>query len=482
MPPCCIKSIRIYGKVKLTMGRFLDNKKPLKYDADVIVIGSGSGGSVALQTLASHGLKVILVEQDKLGGDCANSSCIPTKALLQTASTIKTIQASARFGVKDPKYSVNLEDVKHWVNKAIRSTGVNNVDNYSGQNIGVVKGHAHFISPYTISVGLKRLSAKKFIVASGASLHTPDISGLEDVKYLTYKNVLDIKKIPNSVAIIGGGSVGYEYAQIFEAFGSKVHIFEAKNHLLPDNDSEVGDLAESVLSSSGVRVHTLSNVTALKKSAKSIIVEHKNHGQTHKISVDTVMLATGNEPNVDIGLENARVTYSDDGIKVNALMQTNQKHIFAIGDVTGANNSASSSIKQGQIAAHNIIHRKKHKFSSNRAVPHVTFGEPEIATVGITEHQMRLTGRMYQSSIAPIGIVGRSYTSDYQSGFVKIIASHTGIILGASIVAPHAGELISELSIAVQNHIKACDISNTIHPFSTWSEATRVAASKIYCI
>jgi dihydrolipoamide dehydrogenase len=457
--------------------------KPTKYDADVMIVGSGAGGTIAAHTLSENGQKVILVEQAKLGGDCINYSCIPTKALLSSIELIKNIEHSTKLGIANAKYDFNFEQLKRWANKSIAATGVNSPQAYANNNLKIVNGHAHFLDQYTVSVGLKKLSAKKFIIATGANQSLPkEIVGLDKAEPITYKDMLNIKKLPESIAIIGGGSHGYEYAQIFSVLGVKVHLFEIKNHLLPEYDSEVGDLSESVLAKYGVRVHTLSKVTAVKKLQNSLIIEHKNHGQTHKIAVNSIMLATGSSPNTDLGLENCQITYSLDGIKVNSLMQTNQKHIFAIGDVTGNSLNAGTAIKQGQIAAHNILHkRKKNKFSS-RSVPHVTFGLPEIAAVGINEHKIKLTGLPYQTSIAPIGLVGRSITSNYQDGFVKIVASHNGVILGATIVAPHAGELISELSLAVEKHLKACDISNLVHPFSTWSEAVRVAASKVQCI
>ena len=180
-------------------------------------------------------------------------------------------------------------------------------------------------------------------------------------------------------------------------------------------------------------------------------------------------------------MENASVTYSDEGIRVNKQLQTSQKHIFAIGDANGTNHSASSAIRQGLVAAHNIAHRKKVSFESH-AVPRVSYGLPEVVVVGKTEREMKLTGLPYQTSIAPLGIIGRSHTSAYASGFVKIVASHTGVIIGASIISPQASEFASELTFAIQHHRRACDISNTIHPFSSWSDAVRVAASKIYCI
>ncbi len=457
--------------------------KPHKFSADVIVIGSGAGGSIVAQTLAQAGKRVIVVEESAVGGDCANYSCIPTKALLDTATTARMFEHASQFGIHTGKVTVEYEAVRHWALKAVDATGVTVApDNvFSSSLIEVVKGRAHFIDANTISVALTRYTAPHFVIASGASPRVPAIDGLLDYPYVTYRSFLTQKKLPKSVAIIGGGATGYEYSQIYAALGVTTHVFESHYHLFADFDSELGDLAESALTDVGVRVHTSAKVTSVHAAKKATLVTFVHNGQKHTVSVDSIFLATGNVPNVDLGLDNAHVTYSDEGIRVNARMQTSQKNIFGVGDVAAHNTSASGAIHQGQIAAHNILHRKKQHFDS-KTVPYIAYGLPEVVNIGKTERAMKLTGLPFQTAIAPLGLVGRSFSSMFDSGFVKIVATHTGYIVGASIVAPHASEFAGELTFAIQHKRRACDIANTIHPFSSWSEAVRVAASKIYCI
>jgi dihydrolipoamide dehydrogenase len=459
------------------------SKKPHKFSADAIIIGSGAGGSVAAQTLVNDGKKVVLIEEDKIGGDCANYSCVPTKALLESAILSRAISEASRHGITTGKVALHYKDALHWQKKTIDSTGVTKSEDalFRHPNIHVVKGRAHFIDAYTVSVNLTRYTSPTIIIASGSSPNIPAIEGLANTNYVTYRTFSQQKNLPKSIAIIGGGSTGYEYAQIYAAFGVTVHIFESHYHLFSSFDSEVGDLAESSLQDWGVRVHTSAKITKVHTATKNTIVSFTKNDQEHHLSVESVFVAAGHTPNTDIGLENASITYSDEGIRVNKRLQTSQKHIFAIGDVNGTNHSASSAIRQGLVAAHNITHRKKVVFESH-AVPRVCYGLPEVVVVGKTEREMKLTGLPYQTSIAPLGIIGRSHTSAYASGFVKIVASHTGVIIGASIVSPQASEFASELTFAIQHHRRACDISNTIHPFSSWSDAVRVAASKIYCI
>ncbi len=453
-----------------------------KYSADVIVVGSGAGGSVAALTLADAGKRVIIVEKEAVGGDCANYSCIPTKALLETAAMQKMITQAPAHGIKIGNVKLSYEAAIHSVNQSIHSTGVLHPGHspYDNANIQLVRGQAHCLDKHTISVDLTRYTAANIIIASGSTPFVPKIPGLQEIDYITYRTFAKQKTLPPSVAIIGGGTTAYEYAQIYAAFGVKTHVFESHYHLFSSFDSEVGDLAESALTNTGVRIHTAANITKVHTTKNGNLITFSQAGQEHHVSVDSIFVAAGNIPNTDIGLENAGVLNSEEGIRVNKRLQTSQKNIFAIGDVTGNSHSASSAVHQGLVTAHNILHRKKIMFQDH-AVPRVAYGMPEIVVVGKTERQLKLTGLPYQTSIAPLGIVGKAHTSAYTSGFVKIVASYTGHVVGVSIVAPQASEFASELTFAIQHRHRACDIANTIHPFSSWSEAVRVAASKIYC-
>jgi mercuric reductase len=463
------------------MSNAFTSNKLSKYSADVIVIGAGAAGTVAAQIISNSGQKVILVEDGKLGGDCVNYSCIPTKSLIESSNLYYEMSKASLHGIDVSSHELNFTKVLHAQKKAITATGINVTENNYGGSVKVVKGHAHFLDNHTITVGLNQFSAKKFIIASGSTPLIPNISGIEEIDYLTYRNFHDLNKPPKSVAIIGGGSVAYEYAQILRAFGSSVHIFEHKDHILNNFDPEVSDIAENLLLNKGIKVSTKSNIVSVSKTANGITLTYKNAGQTNKLRTHSVMIACGKTPNADLGLENAGVTYTKDGINVNKSLRTNQKHIYAIGDVTGKTSSASAAIISGQTAAHNILHRKKIQLNVS-AIPSVVYGDPEIAVVGVSEKAIMLTGMPYQTSITPLGVVGKSYTKPYQDGFVKIIASHYGTIIGASIVAPHASELIAELALTVRLQRRACDISGTAHVFGSWSEAIRVAASKIQCI
>jgi pyruvate/2-oxoglutarate dehydrogenase complex dihydrolipoamide dehydrogenase (E3) component len=279
---------------------------------------------------------------------------------------------------------------------------------------------------------------------------------------------------------VGGGATAYEYAQIFSTFGARVHVIEQHTHLLHKEDTEVGDLAEAALTKLGVRVHTHAKITSISGQKKHKVVTFEQHGQQHRIACDTIMVASGKQPNTNVGLENTGVKFSADGIRVNAKMQSSKDHIYAAGDVTGGYLFTHVAAQHARIVTHNMFHNKK-VTTQKHAIPRVFFGEPEVAAVGKTEHELKMNGHSYQTAIAPIGILGRASTANYDSGFVKVIATHSGVLIGASIVAPHAGEMLQELTFAVQYGRRACDISETIHPFPTWSEAIRIACNRIHC-
>lgn len=457
-------------------------KKPTRYDYDLVVIGSGAGGGVAAHLAANEGKKVALIEANILGGDSPNYGCIPTKALLKAAKTLNTTQNSSQYGIKTGAISYNFRSVQAYKDKAIGATGVKNESNiFKHQGIHIIRGKAHFISPWVISLGLKHVSARKFLIATGSLPIIPNIPGLNEAGFITYRQASGLLKPPKSMFIIGGGPVAYEYAQIYNSFGTKVYIAESRNHLLPFEDPEIGDSAEAMLTKRGVIVRTGAKIIHCSGNDSRKVITFEHSGQQHRVACEELMVAAGKYANCDLGLQNTGVKLTDFGVKTDRFMRTSAKHIYVAGDVIGVDFSTHVAIQEGRLAIHNMYHRKKIAMSYH-AIPRCYFGEPEIAIVGKTEHQLKATGELYQTSIAPIGLLGKAITSNYDSGFVKIIANHYGVVVGASIFAPHASEMLGELTFAIQHHHHACAIANTIHPFPTWSEAIRIAASKIKCI
>ena len=458
-------------------------KKPSQFDFDLIVIGSGPGGGVSAHLAAQKNKTVGLIENELIGGDSINFSSIPTSALLKTAKTLNTIKSANAYGIRGLDYHLNFKAALGWRDRAIQSTGVRDESRvFKSEGIKAIKGYARFISPWVVIVGQRHYSAKHFIIATGSHCHIPNIPGLKEAGYITFKEVASLPRAPKSIFIIGGGATTYEYAQIFDAFGSKVHIAESKRHILPQEDSEVSDLAESILVNNGAHVYTSAHIVSITTSSsgtKNVIFEQ--YGKKFRAVVEAIMVAAGKLPNVNLDLQNANVHFSEHGIVTNRFTQTNQKHIYAVGNVNGRTYYANAAIQEARIAVHNLYSRKKIAMDYD-AIPHCFFGQPEIAVVGKSENDLRLTCQMYQSSITPIGIIGGSNINNYDSGFIKILATHTGVIVGASIIAPHASDMMPILTLAVAKHMRACDIAKIVYSFGAWSEAIRVASSKIKCI
>ncbi len=457
-------------------------KKPVKFDCDLIVIGSGASGAIGANDAASKGKKVIVIENSTVGGECPSVTCIPTKALIETVKTYRNTETASRNGVSVDNYFLNSEKVEHWIKKAINTATFDIQDGFSDPNIKLIKGFATFINPWQISVNSKKISGRKILIACGASPRIPTIHGIEQVGYLTYKDLCISQKYPESVCFVGGGAVAYEYSQILSAFGVKVYIIEQSSHLLPNTDLEVGDIAADTLTKLGVNVYTGAKPSEVgfSDNGKKFII-YTRQGRKYRLVINEIIISSGKSPNLDIAPENAGIKYDSSGIKVNSLQQTNQKHIFGAGEVCGHNFTATGAIKESRVAVHNMYGRKK-AHTNHTYSPVVLYGIPEIATVGSNEKAMKMTGKVYQTSIAPIGILGKSVTSQYSSGFVKLIADQKGIIIGGTIVSPNAGELVSLLTFAVKNRSRACDLADNSYIMPSWSEAIRVAATKIYCI
>ncbi len=455
--------------------------KPKITDFDVIVIGTGSGGGVGAHELNKRGKKIAVVEQEKMGGECPNYGCIPTKALLQAAETLRTIEKAPGFGIKVGAASVDYPAIKAWKDKAVWNTGTHaGEQNYKDDGITVIKGHAHFIDPWTLSIGNKRYTASRFLIASGTHDIVPPIAGLVESGYIGYREALEFEKPPKSLFIIGGGAIGCEFTEIFSTFGVKVHIAEFAERLLAKEDPEIGELVQALFEAKGVQVHVDSKVVKVEKKGSQKVVTVETHGKHHKITVDEVMLAAGKAPNLDLGLENAGVDYTRSGITVSNEMQTTTPHIYAAGDVTGGYMFTHVANYQSRIAAQNMFSNLKH-LADYRAVPRCVFISPEVAAVGLTEAELKAKGVRYQVGAVSTGWLGRANTSQEDTGFVKILANQKGVILGASIVAPRAGEMIHELTLAIQYKMKASKIQYTIHAFPTWNQAIRSAAIKIKC-
>lgn len=455
-------------------------KKP-KFDFDLIVIGTGAGGSAAATIAAREGKRVAVVEADTFGGDSPNWSDVPTKALLHAAQLYDEARHGARFGLRSSAMSYNYPSIRTWKELAVKRTGAGgNRKYYENEGIATFHGRAHFLSPNEISVNRRHISGEFFLLATGSTWTLPDIQGLDLVNYLTPRTILEAIRPPKTLYIIGGGSIGIEIAQLMAIFGTKVYIADIASRILPHEDEDVGKLMEQLLTTQkGVTILTQTRTLAVEKENIAKRVTYTRGGVEHSIRVDEVLVAAGRVPAVDLGLENAGVEYTPKGIEVNEHLQTSAKHIFAAGDILGRSNSFThTALLESRIAAHNILQKNK-VTPDYTASPRLTFTFPGIASVGLSENECLKRDLQVKVGLSPLNIIARSNTSDFRDGFVKIIADKRGTVLGATVVAPHAAEIIHELALAVRYELTAAEVANTPHAFLSWSEAVRVAASRV---
>lgn len=452
------------------------------YDYDVIVIGSGAAGSIAAQQVASAGKSVAIIESGELGGQILNYSSVPVKALLNTASIYEAAKRGSKFGIRSSTIGYNYPSVKAWKDSVAKRTSLKEQHEYfTNKGINVVSGRAYFIDKHTVSVGSARFSAAKFVIASGSEMVLPKIPGLNTAGFLTHKEAINLTRPPKSIAIIGGGATGLEFAQLFAIFGSKVTLIESSPSLLREEEPEVSRLMlERLKKEYNVTVTTETVVKSVEKVGLTRKLTLGRKQKTATINVSEVMLASGSTAIVDIGLDNAGVRYSKTQIYVDRYQRTTASHIYAAGDCTGPYTYAHAAAYQGQVVAQNIVHPRSPVSADLHAVPRVFWTNPEIAATGITEQDAKARGIPFTTVTLPISGIAKAATSGFTDGFIKVVSNKkTGALLGATIVCPQAGELIHELTLAIQYHLTAQQVAHTVHAFGTWSEIIRIACAKL---
>ena len=450
------------------------------FDYDLIVIGSGAGGSIAATIASRDGLRVALIEEDALGGDSSNWGDIPTKALLHAAHLYGDAKKGDRFGLRTTSLGYNYPSLRAWKEKAVKQTGVGgNKKFYENQGVSVIVGKAHFLTPHEITVNRRHLSGNRFLVATGSTWVAPHVQGLDSVAYLTPRTILEALRPPKSLLILGGSRYGVEIADLMATFGTKVYILEENRRLLPEFEPEVGDYMEATLGArKEITVLTSSKPLSVTKEGESHRVLFTRGGAQKHVKVDAIMVAANYLPNVDIGLGNALVEYSEKGIPTDANLRTNVKHIYAAGDVLGHKQDTHAALIESRVVAHNVLGGTKIS-PDYTAMPKVVFSSPEVAQVGLTEQEAKRTHNTIRRAVAPLHVVARSNVSDHTDGFVKLIANKQGVILGGVVVGPHATDIIHEISLAVRYGLTAQQLAATPHVFLSWAEAIRVTAQKL---
>lgn len=455
------------------------SQKPT-FDYDYIVIGSGAGGSPAASILASAGKKVAVVEKSTFGGESPNWGDVPTGFMSYTINTYQIAKNAAKFGLRTNSVGYNYPSLLSWKDVVTKRTGAGGSRRYyEKQGISVFAGNAHFLSPNEIAVNRRHLSARKFLIATGSDWQIPKIPGLENTTYHTPKTIFNLKRLPKSIFIIGSSTTALELAHIFSVLGTKVYIAEESSRILPNFDEEVSNLlTNDAKKNRNISVLTYTKVISIQKSSIQKRVTFLQ-GQVEKsVRVDEILIADQQIPATDLGLENAGVKYTRKGVSVDSSLRTSARHIFAAGSVVDTTTQTHEVLGQSRIAAHNLLHNNKLKTGSSPSLQ-VAFTQPEVAQVGMNENDCRKKGIKVKMAIVPLTATVRSNITDQRTGFVKLIINQRRVIIGATIVGPHASDMIAEISLAIRHKITSDELATTPHCFTSWSEAIRIAAGKL---
>jgi dihydrolipoamide dehydrogenase len=450
-----------------------------RFDYDLAVLGSGDAGGEAALIAAKSGLKVALIESGKWGGSSLNYSNVPFGALFYATQQFKNALNGAKFGLSSTGLRYNYPTVNNWKNVALKRAKANSKKDFEEAGISCLHGRGHLLSSTEISVNEQTIRAKKIVIATGASMLDTGIKIPTDIEYWLPENVLEMIRPPKSIFIVGAGSTGCELAQFFATLGTEVIIADIAGRLLPREDEEVGQVLDEIFNKEKIKVLTQSRVIALEKDTTSKKVIFLRGGQEKSIRVDQVLMCTGNQPNIDIGLENAGVKFTQRGIEVNEHCRTNVKNIYAAGDVLGGHSSTEKALIEARAAAADILGRGKKAAVDYRGIIRVTNISPAIAEVGITEDDCIRHDSKYNKVIIALDSVQKANTSDNMMGFVKLIlAKKSNKILGGTIMAPHAGLIAQELAIAIRYEMTTYELASVPHLANDWSELIRVACEQ----
>ncbi len=443
---------------------------------DLCVIGGGSGGLSAAAIAAAFGVPVVLIERGKMGGECLNNGCVPSKALLAAAKRAYEIRDSAKFGIRVGEMSIDYKAVAAHVQGVVDAIAPNDsVERFNGLGVEVIKATARFTDKNTVEAGDYQVKARRFIIATGSAPLIPPIPGLDRIPYFTNETIFANKHRISHLIIIGGGAVGLELAQAHRRLGSEVTVVEASRALSKD-DPELREYLLKRLREEGVRVLENARVERIEPFGSNLQVIFATLGKSFSIEGTDLLIAAGRVPAVaGLNLEAAGVDYGDRGIKVTKGLLTSNKRVYAIGDVTGEVHLTHAANHHATVVIKSALFRLPAK-ADHATMPWVTFTDPEVAHVGLTEEKARERYGKLTILRWPYHENDRAQAERQTGGFLKVIASRRGKILGAGIVGAQAGEIIQMWSLAMQKGISLEAMRSIVSPYPTLAEINKRAA------
>ncbi|MGF7161838.1 pyruvate/2-oxoglutarate dehydrogenase complex dihydrolipoamide dehydrogenase (E3) component [Rhodoligotrophos appendicifer] len=439
---------------------------------DVCVIGAGSGGLSVAAGAAQLGLKTVLIEPGLMGGDCLNTGCVPSKALLALAK---------RAHLDSDRPAFTRHQIRDYIRETIDQIAPHDSqERLEGLGVHVVRQHATFESATRLLAGETAITARYFVVAAGSHAAVPPIPGLDPRRILTNETIFSIAETPDHLVVIGGGPIGIEMAQAHRRLGSKVTVLEI-HRILPKDEPELVEIVRRTLEAQGVEILENVKVEAVEylDTGTRVWIEHA--GTRRSLEGSHLLISVGRKVNVDgLGLDAAGIAFDGKGIKTDARLRTSQKHIFAIGDIAGGPQFTHVAGYHAGIVIRNIAFRLPAKVDYS-ALPWVTYTDPELAHVGLTLTEARERfGKDVRGPVHSFKSVDRAVAERREEGLLKLVARSNGRILGCSIVAPGAGEMIGVWGLAIQQKLKLKDVASLILPYPTFSEISKQAASEWY--
>ena len=480
--PLIAKKIVAVVKVRRVYAKW---PKPKWFDRNLVVIGAGSAGLVTAYIAAAVKAKVTLIEKHRMGGDCLNTGCVPSKALIRSAKLLSHIRRSPEFGIRQAEAEFDFAEVMERVQRVIREVAPHDsVERYTGLGVEVIEGAAKITSPWTVDVttaeGTRTLTTRSIVIAAGARPFVPPIPGLEEVGYLTSDTVWNLRTLPKRLIVLGGGPIGSELTQTLARLGSQVTQVEMAPRILIREDSEVSELVTQRFRAEGIAVlvnHKAKRFT-VENGEKVLIAEHD--GSDVRIPFDAVLVAVGRVANTTgYGLEELGIpTTPARTVETNEFLQTRYPNIYAAGDVAGPFQFTHTAAHQAWYASVNALFAPFKMFKADYSViPWSTFVDPEVARVGLNEQEARDRGIPHEVTVYGLDDLDRAIADGEAHGFVKVLTvPGKDRILGATIVGEHAGDLLAEYVLAMRHGIGLNKILSTIHIYPTLAEANKYAA------
>ena len=443
---------------------------------NLVVIGGGTAGLVTAAGAAGLGAKVALIEKHLLGGDCLNVGCVPSKALIRAGRAVAEARRAGEFGVTiKGEVAVDFPAVMERMRRLRADISPHDsAARFRELGIDVFLGSAKFSGADTVQVGDKTLRFAKAVIATGARAAAPAIPGLKDIPFLTNETLFSLTELPKRIGIIGAGPIGCEMAQSFARFGSEVFLVEAAHGILPREDRDAADLVQAELLRDGVKLLCCGKDLKLAKDPEGVRLQVESHGQAYDVLVDRLLVAVGRAPNVEgLGLETVGVQFDKKGVQVNDRLQTANPRIFACGDICSPYQFTHAADFMARIVIQNALFKGRSKASALN-IPWATYTSPEIAHVGLYEKDAKDKGIAIDTYTQEMSKVDRAILDGETTGFVRVhVGKGTDEILGATIVAAHAGDLISEITVAMNGKLGLKSVGAAIHPYPTQAEAIR---------